>query len=152
MTLCQDVRKVATQVRTHRTHRTQNIRRLRQDATPADRTQDPFLLITPEEKYHKDYIHRVTKGAGIKLMVWACIWCRNKRPLIPIFGKSVDRFVYIGVLEDGLVDVWQEVEDTVGEWSLLLIFFMEYNVAHGLFSKSKREPRSSDSSREISES
>ena len=113
--MCQDVRKVATQVRTHRTHRTQNIRRLLQDATPADQTQDPFLLITPEEKYHKDYIHRVTKGAGIKLMVWACIWCRNKGPLIPIFGKSVDRFVYIGVLEDGLVDVWQEVEDTVGD-------------------------------------
>jgi len=38
-------------------------------------------------------------------MVWACIWGRNKGPLIPIFAKSVDRFVYIGVLEDGLVDV-----------------------------------------------
>ena len=43
--LLQDVRNVATQVRTHRTHRTQNIRRLRQDATPADQTQDPFLLM-----------------------------------------------------------------------------------------------------------
>jgi len=43
--LRQDVRNVATQVRTHRTHGTQNIRRLRQDATPADQTQDPFLLI-----------------------------------------------------------------------------------------------------------
>jgi len=27
----------------------------------------------------------------------------------------VNRFIYIGVLEDGLVDVWQEVEDTVGD-------------------------------------
>ena len=27
----------------------------------------------------------------------------------------MNRFVYIGVLEDGLVDVWQEVEDTVGD-------------------------------------
>ena len=45
-TLRQDVRNVATQVRTHRTHGTQNIRRLRQDATPADQTQDPFLLMT----------------------------------------------------------------------------------------------------------
>jgi len=44
-TLHQDVRNVATQVRTHRTHRTQNIRRLRQDATPADQTQDPFWLM-----------------------------------------------------------------------------------------------------------
>jgi len=44
-TLRQDVRNVATQVRTHGTHGTQNIRRLRQDATPADQTQDPFLLM-----------------------------------------------------------------------------------------------------------
>jgi len=27
----------------------------------------------------------------------------------------VNRFVYIGVLEDGSVDVWQEMEDTVGD-------------------------------------
>jgi len=38
-------RGVATQVRTHRTHRRQKIRRLRQDATPADQTQDLFLLM-----------------------------------------------------------------------------------------------------------
>jgi len=47
-TLRQDVRNVATQVQTHRTHRTQNIRRLRQDATPADQTQDPFSLMCVE--------------------------------------------------------------------------------------------------------
>jgi len=38
-------RGVAMQVRTHRTHGTQKIRRLRQDATPADQTQDLFLLM-----------------------------------------------------------------------------------------------------------
>ena len=27
----------------------------------------------------------------------------------------MDRNVYIGVLEDNLVDIWQEVEDTVGD-------------------------------------
>ena len=43
--LGQDVRNVATQVRTHRMHGTQNIRRLRQDATRADQTQDLFLLM-----------------------------------------------------------------------------------------------------------
>ena len=48
-------------------------------------------------------------------MVWACIWGKNKGPLISIFDKSVNGFVYIGVLEDGLVDVWQEVEDRVGD-------------------------------------
>jgi len=67
------------------------------------------------KKWHKDCIHGVTKGPGIKLMVWACTESNNKGPQIPIFDKSVNRFVYIGVLEDGLVDVWQEVEDTVGD-------------------------------------
>ena len=38
-------RGVATQVRTHRTHGTQKIRGLRQDATPTDQTQGPFLLM-----------------------------------------------------------------------------------------------------------
>jgi len=82
-----------------------------------EKSKDPqgiWVLRTPEEKWHKDCIHGVTKGPGIKLMVWACIWGKNKSPLIRIFDKSVNRFVYIGVLEDGLVDVWQEVEDTVG--------------------------------------
>jgi len=36
---------VATQVRTHRTHGTQEMRRFRQDATPTDQTQGPFLLM-----------------------------------------------------------------------------------------------------------
>jgi len=43
--LRQDVRNVATQVRTQTTYGTQNIRRLGQDTTPADQTQDPFLLM-----------------------------------------------------------------------------------------------------------
>jgi len=36
---------VATQGRTHRTHGTQEMRRLRQDATPTDEMQGPFLLM-----------------------------------------------------------------------------------------------------------
>jgi len=38
-------RGVATQVRTHRTHGRQEMRRLRQDATPTDQMQGPFLLM-----------------------------------------------------------------------------------------------------------
>ena len=41
----QDGRNVGTQVRTHRTQGTQKIRRWREDATPTDQTQDPFLLM-----------------------------------------------------------------------------------------------------------
>ena len=47
--LRQDARNIGTQVRTHRTQGTQKIRRLRQDATPTDQTQDPFLLMYKEE-------------------------------------------------------------------------------------------------------
>jgi len=47
-------------------------------------------------------------------MVWGCIWGRNRGPLIPIFEKSVNRWAYIGVLED-LDDVHQEVHDTLGD-------------------------------------
>jgi len=88
------------------------------DECMVEKSKDPkgiWVFRTPEEKWHKDCIQGVTKGPVIKLMVWACIWGKNKGPLIPIFDRSVDRFVYIGVLEDGLVDVWQEVEDTVGD-------------------------------------
>jgi len=45
VTLHQDARNVATQVRTHRTRGTQKICRLRHDATPTDQTPDPFLLM-----------------------------------------------------------------------------------------------------------
>ena len=83
-----------------------------------EKSKDPkgiWVFRTPEKKWHKDCIHGVTKGPGMKLMVWACIWGKNKGPLICIFDKSVNRFVYIGVLENGLVDLWQEVEDAVGD-------------------------------------
>jgi len=39
----------------------------------------------PDEKWYKDCIHGVTKGPGIKLMVWACIWGKDEGPLIPTF-------------------------------------------------------------------
>ena len=45
VTLRQDARNVAMQVRTHRTQGTQKIRRLRLDTTPTDQRQDPFLLM-----------------------------------------------------------------------------------------------------------
>ena len=53
-------RGVATQVRTHRTHGTQKIRRLRQDATPTDQTQGPFLLMNPVSEEARD--RRERKG------------------------------------------------------------------------------------------
>jgi hypothetical protein len=43
------------------------------------------------------------------------LYLSYKGPLIPIFEKSVDRRVYIGILEDALLDVHQEVHDTIGD-------------------------------------
>lgn len=88
------------------------------DECSVEKSKDPrgiWVFRTPAEKYDKDCIQGVTKGPGVKLMVWACIWGRNKGPLIPIFEKRVDRWVYIGILEDGLVDAHQEVDDTIGD-------------------------------------
>ena len=88
------------------------------DECSVEKSKNPkgiWVFRTPAEKWEKDCIHGVTKGPGIKLMVWACIWGRNKGPLIPIFEKSVNRWVYIQVLEDGLLDTLQEVEDTIGD-------------------------------------
>jgi hypothetical protein len=55
-------------------------------------------------------------------MLWGCIWGRNKGPLIPIFEKRVNRWAYIGILEDGLLDAYQEVHDTIGD-----PVFQQYN-------------------------
>lgn len=77
--------------------------------------QTDWVYARPNERYHKDCIQGVTKGPGIKLMVWSCIWGGNKGPLIPIFAQSVDRWAYIDVLKRGLIDVYYEVHDTIGD-------------------------------------
>jgi len=74
-----------------------------------------WVFRTPAEKWHKDCIQGATKGPGVKLMVWACFWGNQKGPLMPVLERSVDRWVYIGILEDGLIDVLQEVQDTLGD-------------------------------------
>jgi len=74
-----------------------------------------WVFRTPDEKWKTECIQGVTKEPGIKLMVLACIWGRNKGGFIPIFDKSVNRWVYIQVFKDVLVDALQEVEDTIGD-------------------------------------
>jgi len=54
-------RGVATQVRTHRTHGMQEMRRLRQDATPMDQTQGPFLLMMARLKNEMDIKKRANE-------------------------------------------------------------------------------------------
>jgi len=63
------------------------------DKCIVEKSKDPegiWVFGTPEEKWHKDCIHGVTKAPEIKLMVWACIWDKNHGPLILIFDKSVN--------------------------------------------------------------
>ena len=72
------------------------------------------MFRTRDDIRHKDRIHGLIKEPGIRFMVWACIWGKNKGTLIPIFDKSMNIFVYRGVLGNSLVDGWQEVDDTVG--------------------------------------
>ena len=67
----------------------------------------------PEKKWEKDCIQGVTKGPSVKLIVWGCIWRNQKGPLMSIIEKSMDRWAYIEILEEGLLDVLQEVQDTL---------------------------------------
>lgn len=86
------------------------------DECSLEKSKDPRtdgVFCTPQEKYLKECIHGVTKGPGIKLMVWSCIWGLNKGPLIPIFAKSVNRLVYREVLEGGLLNAYREALDTL---------------------------------------
>jgi len=54
-------RGIATQVRTLRTHGTQEMHRLRQDATPTDQTQGPFLLMESKMQGNKGIRHKRLK-------------------------------------------------------------------------------------------
>jgi len=51
----------------------------------------------------------------MKLMAWRCIWRNQKAPLMPILEKSVDRWAFIEILEEELLDVLQEVQDILGD-------------------------------------
>jgi len=47
------------------------------DECMVEKSKDPkgiWVFRPPEERWHKDWIDGVTKGHGIKLRVWACIW------------------------------------------------------------------------------
>lgn len=74
-----------------------------------------WVFRTPSQRYHKECVQGVTKNKGVKLMVWAFIWGCNKGPLIPIFAKSVNRWVYMEVLKEGLLDAYFSAYDTLGD-------------------------------------
>lgn len=88
------------------------------DECSVEKSKDPrtvWVFCTVPEKYNKECIVGKTKGKGITLMVWGAIYGTKKSALIPILEESVDRFVYIGVLEKGLLEVHQEVVHTPGD-------------------------------------
>jgi len=60
-------------------------------------------------------INGVPKGNRIKLMVYDCIRGGYESELTAIRDNSVSRFVYTRVLEEGLLDAWQECEDIIGD-------------------------------------
>ncbi|PUU76560.1 hypothetical protein B9Z19DRAFT_1088098, partial [Tuber borchii] len=46
------------------------------DKSLVEKSKDPksmWVFTAPKEKLYKDCIHGVTRGTGIRLMVWACI-------------------------------------------------------------------------------
>lgn len=64
--------------------------------------KSPRIHRTLYENYLKECICSVYKSGDVKLPVWSCIWRGNKGPLIPMFEKPINRWVYILVLEEVL--------------------------------------------------
>jgi len=83
-------RGVATQVRTHKTHGTQEMSRLRQDATPTDQTQGPFLLMPFNSYlYDKRLIIRETMDDGSRRHMVYCFHCQhNWGPYVEIYTTT----------------------------------------------------------------
>jgi transposase len=92
------------------------------------------------EKWFKDCIAPKRKGKGISLMVWGCFWGRNRGTFCPLIVKSVNKSVYVKLLEYLLLPVLKRVQDTLGDSifqqdnapvhkaAVVMDFFKKYNI------------------------
>ena len=73
-----------------------------------------WVFRSPQEKWLPECVQPVGKGKGVSLMVWGCFWGRNRGTFVPLIVKSVDRWVYIRLLETCVIPVLERVRDTIG--------------------------------------
>ena len=73
-----------------------------------------WVFRTPQEKWLAECIRPVGKRNETGLMVWSCFWGKKAGPLVTLRG-SVDRHVYLSLLEEHLPERMQEIADEIGD-------------------------------------
>jgi transposase len=106
----------------------------------SDSGRQMWVFRQPPEKWFKDCIAPKRKGKGISLMVWGCFWGRNRGTFCPLIVKSVNKSVYVKLLEYLLLPVLKRVQDTLGDSifqqdnapvhkaAVVMDFFKKYNI------------------------
>ena len=87
------------------------------DECSVEKSRNPtqkWVFRSASEKWYPDCVRGIGKGKGISLMVWGCFWDRNKGTFVFLVVKSVDRWVYLQLLENCLIWVLERVCDTLG--------------------------------------
>lgn len=74
-----------------------------------------WVFRSPQEKWLSDCIQPRGKKNEVGLMVWGCFWGKQPGPLVPLREASVDRHVYIRLLDAHLGPLMQEIADEVGD-------------------------------------
>jgi len=94
----------------------------------------------PPEKWLTHCIAPKLKGRGIFLMVWGCFWGWNCGTYCPLIVKSVNKGVYVQLLEFILLPVLERVHHTLGDpilqqvnapvhkATVVMDFFENYNI------------------------
>jgi len=74
-----------------------------------------WVFRQPPEKWFKDCIAPKQKGNKISFMLWGCFWGRNWGTFCPVIVKSVNKGVYVKLLEYLLLSVLKRVHETLGD-------------------------------------
>ncbi|KAH0605323.1 uncharacterized protein H6S33_004545 [Morchella sextelata] len=86
------------------------------DECSVEKSRNPnqlWVFRTLPEKWVHECIDPKKNGGGVSLMVWGCFWGRNRGTFTPLIVKSVNKYVYLQMLQYLLVPVLNRVKDTV---------------------------------------
>ena len=91
---------------------------LYRDECTVRKSADPrrvWVFRSPQEKWLSDCIQPRGKANEVGLIVWGCFWGKRRGPLVPLREASVNRHVYIRLLDAQLGPLMQEIADEVGD-------------------------------------
>jgi transposase len=106
----------------------------------SDSGRQMWVFRQPPQKWFKDCIAPKRKCKGISLMVRGCFWGRNQGTFCLLIVKSVNKSVYVKLLEYLLLPVLKRIQDTledsifqqdnapVHKAAVVMDFFKKYNI------------------------